>query len=136
MHMQGEPKTMQRSPAYGDVVAAVAAFLRERTDAALAAGIPRESLIVDPGLGFGKTPEHNSEILRRLGELRRLGFPILVGASRKWFSGSTGGGTAGADGGIAAAVLAAHNGADVLRVHDVASTAKALQGADAVVRRR
>ncbi|MEK6851307.1 MAG: dihydropteroate synthase [Candidatus Thermoplasmatota archaeon] len=138
MHMKGTPKTMQQSATYMDVVAEIVAFLGERTQAALAGGVDRDSLIVDPGLGFGKRPEHNTEILRRLGELRRLGFPVLVGASRKSFLGALGGGETGQriEASLAAAVLAVTNGADLIRAHDVASTAKAIRIADAVVRGR
>ena len=140
MHMKGTPKTMQQppGPAYMDVVAEIAAFLGERTQAALAAGVARDAVVVDPGIGFGKRPEHNTEILRRLAELRRLGFPVLVGASRKSFLGALGGGEPGqrAEASLAAAVLAVTNGADLIRAHDVASTAKAIRIADAVVRGR
>jgi len=140
MHMKGTPKTMQAppGPAYMDVVAEVAAFLEERTRVAIAAGVDRKRIVVDPGIGFGKRPEHNTEILRRLGELKRLGFPILVGASRKSFLGAFGGGDPGQrlEASLAAAVLAVTNGADLVRAHDVASTAKAIRIADAVVRGR
>ena len=136
MHMKGEPKTMQRGPTYHDVVSEVYSFLEKRTAKAIAEGIPREALVVDPGLGFGKRPEHNTEILRRLGELRPLGFPILVGASRKSFLGESDGGPPNErlEASVASAVLAVHSGADLLRVHDVAATAKAIRIADAVVR--
>jgi len=138
MHMKGTPQAMQKSPGYMDVVAEIAAFLEERTRSALAAGLSRNSIIVDPGLGFGKRPEHNTEVLHRLPELKRLGFPILVGASRKSFLGAFGGGEPGArlEASLAAAVLAVTNGADLVRVHDVAATAKAIRVADAVVRNR
>ena len=136
MHMKGEPTTMQRAPTYRDVVSDVFAFLDLQTKAALAAGVARESIVVDPGLGFGKKPEHNTEILRRLEAFRSLGFPILVGASRKSFIGAVGGG--GVDerleGSLAAASLAVEHGADLLRVHDVAATAKAIKVTDAVAR--
>ena len=136
MHMKGEPMTMQRAPTYRDVVSDVFAFLDLQTKAALAAGVARESIVVDPGLGFGKKPEHNTEILRRLEAFRSLGFPILVGASRKSFIGAVGGG--GVDerleGSLAAASLAVEHGADLLRVHDVAATAKAIKVTDAVAR--
>ena len=136
MHMKGEPKTMQRAPTYRDVVSEVYAFLDERTGAAVAAGIPRDAIAVDPGLGFGKGPDHNGEILRRLERFRALGFPILVGASRKSFLGGFGGSPSSerTEASLAAAVLAVQNGADLLRVHDVAATAKAIRVADAVAR--
>ena len=138
MHMKGTPRTMQEGPAYMDVVAEIAAFLEERTRAALAAGVSRDAIIVDPGLGFGKRPEHNTQILRRLPVLKRLGFPILVGASRKSFLGAFGGGEPGErlEASIAAAVLAVTNGADLVRAHDVGATAKAIRVADAVLRTR
>jgi len=138
MHMQGEPRTMQKKPKYGDVVAEILAFLQGRTKAALAGGIDPHAIVVDPGIGFGKEPEHNTEILRRLDEFRSLGFPVLVGTSRKSFLGAFGGGTPGErlEASLATAVLAAERGADLVRVHDVAATAKALRIADAVVRGR
>ena len=137
MHMKGEPRTMQRAAGYRDVVREVYSFLDERTTVAIAAGVPREALVIDPGLGFGKRPEHNTELVRRLGELRPLGFPILVGTSRKWFRGERGGEIPdeGLEAGIAAASLAVRSGADLLRVHDVAATAKAIRAADEVIRR-
>lgn len=122
MHMQGAPRTMQKAPRYGDVVGDIVAFLRERLDFALRAGIGRDKLFVDPGIGFGKTAEHNETILRRLGELRRLGRPVVVGTSRKRFIGNALGGRGigdrlfGTAATVAAAVL---RGADVVRVHDV-----------------
>ncbi|MBL8862111.1 MAG: dihydropteroate synthase [Planctomycetes bacterium] len=124
MHRRGDPRTMQTAPAYGDVVAEVLEFLRERCFRALAAGVPRETLWVDPGIGFGKTLAHNLELLRRLQELRSLGLPILLGVSRKSFIREiTGADTppAGRIGGTAAAVaLGVVGGAEILRVHDVA----------------
>jgi len=137
MHMKGEPKTMQRAPSYRDVVSEVSAFLDERTRAALAAGIARDAIVVDPGLGFGKRPEHNVDILRGLERFRTLGFPILVGPSRKSFSCEIGGGLPRnrEEAGIAAAVLAVEQGADLVRVHDVAATAKAIRIAEADARR-
>ena len=138
MHMQGEPRTMQRAPSYGDVVGEILAFLRERTRVAVAAGVDPHAIVVDPGIGFGKEPEHNTEILRRLDEFRSLGFPVLVGTSRKSFLGAFGGGTPGErlEASLATAVLAVERGADLVRVHDVAATAKALRVTDAVVRNR
>ena len=136
MHMKGEPKTMQETAAYGDVVGEVLAFFEVQTKALAAAGVDRQSIVIDPGLGFGKRPEHNTEILRRLADFRRLGYPILVGASGKSFLGGSGGGEESdrLETSVAAAVLAVQKGADVVRVHDVAATAKAVRIADAVVR--
>jgi dihydropteroate synthase len=135
MHMQGSPRTMQASPSYGDVVDDVRAFLAERIDAAVSAGVAEDRIWVDPGLGFGKTVEHNLELLRRLGELRALGRPIVVGSSRKRFLGSlTGrdvderlGGT------VASNVLALAAGAEVFRVHDVLATRQALEVAEVIL---
>ena len=135
MHMAGTPRTMQESPTYDDVVAAVRAFLVERLEAAIAAGIAEERIWLDPGIGFGKTAEHNMELLRRLGELADLGRPLLVGASRKSFIGKVDGSGPGErlGGTIAASVLAAAEGAEVLRVHDVAEARQALAVATAVL---
>jgi len=135
MHMQGNPRTMQDEPAYEDVVDDVRRFLAERIEAALAAGVAEERIWVDPGIGFGKTLEHNLELLRRLGELRDLGRPILVGTSRKSFIGKVDG--SGADerigGTIASSVLAVAAGADMLRVHDVAEAVQATRVAAAIL---
>ncbi|HET7177799.1 MAG TPA: dihydropteroate synthase [Solirubrobacterales bacterium] len=135
MHMLGDPRTMQESPVYEDVVDDVKAFLVERLDVALAAGVDEERVWLDPGIGFGKTLAHNLELLRRLGELRELGRPLVVGASRKSFIGKVDGSAVGErlGGTIAASVLAAAEGADVLRVHDVAEAAQALKVAQAIL---
>ena len=135
MHMQGDPRTMQLDPTYDDVVDDVRAFLAERTEAAVAAGVPEERIWLDPGIGFGKTLEHNLELLRRLGELRESGRPLVVGASRKSFIGKIDGSAVGErlGGTIASSVLAAAEGADVLRVHDVAECRQALTVAAAVL---
>jgi dihydropteroate synthase len=129
MHMRGKPRTMQAAPRYRDVVADVAAFLRERADAAVAAGVPRDRVIVDPGFGFGKTIAHNLELLRELPQIAALGYPVLVGLSRKSMLGQLTG--RGVDerlaGSIALALLAAERGASILRVHDVAPTVDALR---------
>lgn len=122
MHMQGEPETMQVAPSYADVVAEVVAFLTARVEAAVAAGIPRARILVDPGIGFGKRLEDNLALLRGLPRLRALGCPIVVGLSRKRFLGDLLGGLAveeRLEGTIAANAVAVVNGADVLRVHDV-----------------
>ncbi len=136
MHLQGTPQTMQQAPSYGDVVEEVVAYLRQGVERALAAGIPRQRILVDPGIGFGKTAGHNLFLLRRLPELRVLGLPILVGTSRKSFLGQLAGGKppgerlAATLGSIAA--LAVMGGADVVRVHDVTEAKDALAVADAL----
>jgi len=128
MHMLGEPRTMQDDPRYDDVVTEVKAFLAERLAVAVAAGIAEEDVWLDPGIGFGKTAAHNMELLRRLGELRELGRPLVIGASRKSFIGRVDGSGPGErlGGTIASSVLAAAEGAEVLRVHDVAEVGQAL----------
>lgn len=135
MHMRGKPRTMQDDPRYDDVVAEVKAFLTERLEAAIAAGIAEDSLWLDPGIGFGKTAAHNMELLRRLGELRELGRPLVIGTSRKSFIGKVDGSAAGErlGGTIASSVLAAAEGAEVLRVHDVAEVRQALAVATAIL---
>ena len=138
MHMLGEPRTMQEDPVYEDVVAEVKDFLRGRIEAAVAAGIAEERISVDPGIGFGKTVEHNLELLRGLGELRELGRPLVVGTSRKRFIGVLTGREVGErlGGTIASNVLALAAGADVLRVHDVREVREALEVAEAILGRR
>jgi dihydropteroate synthase len=136
MHMQGEPRTMQHEPRYGDVVSEVAAFLEDRLAAAVAAGVPEEHVCLDPGIGFGKTVEHNLELLRRLDELVALGRPVLVGVSRKRMLGRVLGdpealtGTTAAS--VGAAVAAYERGASIFRVHDVREHVEALALAAAV----
>jgi len=129
MHMLGDPRSMQDSPSYDDVVDDVKAFLLGRLRVAVDAGIEEGRVWLDPGIGFGKTLDHNLELLRRLGELRELGRPLVIGASRKSFIGKVDG--SGVDdrigGSIASSALAAVEGADVLRVHDVTETAQALR---------
>ena len=128
MHMQGEPRSMQAAPHYDDVVDEVKAFLRERASAALAAGIARERIVLDPGFGFGKSVDDNLALLKRLQEFAALGYPLLAGLSRK----STLGAVTGRPvherlpASIAAALLAAERGAAIVRVHDVAATRDAL----------
>jgi dihydropteroate synthase len=137
MHMLGEPKTMQDDPRYDDVVAEVHEFLRERIEAAVFAGVPEERVCIDPGIGFGKTVDHNLALLRAVPALRMLGAAVMVGASRKGFIGTLTGvddPAARLEGSLAVAVLAAAHGADLVRVHDVAATVRALKVADAVVR--
>jgi dihydropteroate synthase len=137
MHMQGTPATMQRDPRYTDVVRDVAAFLDERARAARAAGLPADAIVVDPGIGFGKTVAHNCQLIRRLDLVAALGYPVLVGVSRKGFIGQLLGGR-GTDGrlhGTAAAVaLAVANGARLVRVHDVAAMRDVVRVAEAVAR--
>ncbi len=137
MHMKGEPKTMQERPAYEDVVIEVRTFLAARLGAAVAAGVPRDRLCVDPGIGFGKNLHHNLELLRHIGSFRDLRVPVLVGASRKRFIGELTGvadpaqrveGTAGA------VAWCAGQGVDVLRVHDVREMARVVRVVDAIAR--
>ncbi len=136
MHMLGRPRTMQESPRYDDVVAEVARFLEERLAAAVDAGIPEERICLDPGLGFGKTAEHNLELLARLDEIVALGRPVLVGASRKRFLGRLLGDSDALTGpvsaGVGAAVAAFERGASLFRVHDVREHVEALAAARAV----
>jgi len=134
MHMLGTPRTMQDAPEYDDVVDDVRAFLAERVQAAVDSGIAEERIWVDPGIGFGKTVEHNLELLRRLGELRDLGRPIAVGTSRKSFLGRLTGRevTERLGGTIASNVLALRAGAGALRVHDVREVADAAKVAAAI----
>lgn len=129
MHMQGEPGTMQHQPSYGDVLAEVEAFLRERIQACATAGIAPERIVLDPGFGFGKTKEHNLALLGGLGRFAALGCPVLVGLSRKSMLGVILGG-AEVDqrlyAGLAAATIAVLNGARIVRTHDVKATCDAL----------
>lgn len=135
MHMKGEPKDMQRNPSYDDVVEEVGRFLDERTREAIRGGVARESLIVDPGFGFGKTPDHNTKILLRLADIRALGFPVLAGTSGKRFGGKFGGiDLLEGRNGLTVTLLAVENGADLVRVHDVEAAAKAIRSAVAVER--
>jgi dihydropteroate synthase len=139
MHMLGEPRTMQDDPRYGDVVSEVKAFLLERMEFAVAEGVPEERIQLDPGIGFGKTVEHNLELLRRLDELAELGRPIVYGTSRKTYIGRITGREDPHErvhGSIAANVLALERGASVFRVHDVAATRDALAVAAATLRRQ
>lgn len=135
MHMQGTPSTMQREPRYRDVVGEVLAFLLERVAACVAAGLPRDSLILDPGFGFGKTLAHNLALLQRLDELVATGFPVLTGLSRKSMIGQLAGEPRGAPadrlgGSVALALVARARGARIVRVHDVAPTVQAFRVMD------
>lgn len=134
MHMLGEPRTMQVRPRYKDVVKDIMTYLEERVAAAETGGIEPRRIMVDPGIGFGKTLEHNLEILARLSEFKALGKPVVIGVSRKSFIGKMTGAPAEqrVGGSVAAAVLAARNGASIVRVHDVKETVDALQMASAV----
>jgi dihydropteroate synthase len=137
MHMLGGPRTMQESPRYDDVVSEVITFLEERLAVATDAGIPEEHICVDPGIGFGKTVEHNLELLARLDEIVALGRPVLVGASRKRFLGRVLGDPDAVTGpvaaGVAVAVIAYERGGSIFRAHDVREHVEALKAAQAVV---
>jgi dihydropteroate synthase len=138
MHMQGEPRTMQLDPRYDDVVAEVTAFLEERLAFAVAEGIPEKHVCLDPGFGFGKTPDQNLQLLQGIGSLVALGRPVLVGLSRKSTIGRALGDpdarTGSVDGSIGAAVAAFDRGASIFRVHDVRPHVEALELAAAVER--
>ncbi|MCA1740277.1 MAG: dihydropteroate synthase [Actinobacteria bacterium] len=136
MHMLGEPKSMQQDPHYEDVVREVRDFLASRAELAIRVGVEKENIILDPGIGFGKTLQHNLELLNNLDALVRLGFPVLVGASRKSFLGKI----IGSDtksrlfGTVATSVMAYERGASLFRVHDVQANREALEVAAAVRR--
>jgi dihydropteroate synthase len=136
MHMLGEPRTMQKDPRYQDVVGEVKAFLEDRLAFATAEGVPEELVWLDPGIGFGKTAEHNLELLRRLDEIVAIGRPVVIGTSRKSFLGKLTGGRPENErlpGTIATNVLALERGARIFRVHDVGPVADALRVASATV---
>ncbi|MBM3889298.1 MAG: dihydropteroate synthase [Verrucomicrobia bacterium] len=137
MHMQGTPQTMQLAPAYADVVGEVTAFLRERMTAARGAGIGEEQIVVDPGIGFGKTLGHNLELLARLNEFAALGRPVLVGTSRKGFIGRLLGKEVDERlaGTLATVAWCAARGANIVRVHDVQETAQVLRVIDELRRK-
>jgi dihydropteroate synthase len=134
MHMQGEPRTMQQSPRYGDVVTEVKAFLEARAQSCRAAGIPADRISIDPGFGFGKTLEHNAALLRRLDAFTETGWPLVVGLSRKSMLQKILGRPVGERlyGSLALAVMAAMKGAHIVRAHDVAATADALKTVSAI----
>jgi dihydropteroate synthase len=137
MHMRGEPRTMQVDPRYGDVAVEVSAFLEERLQAAVAAGISEQRICLDPGIGFGKTVAQNFELVRRLDVLVALGRPVLIGLSRKSSLGRLLGdpqaGTGSTAASVGAAVAAYEKGATILRVHDVRETVEALAAAEAIL---
>ena len=137
MHMQGSPLTMQTEPSYNDVVGEVSGFLVERAAQAEAAGVGRSSIAIDPGIGFGKTVDHNLLLLRDLGVLADLGYPLLVGTSRKSFLAKVTGRSAPGDRDLASAVsvaLAVERGADIVRVHNVSACREAALLSLAIVR--
>lgn len=138
MHMRGEPRTMQKEPRYRDLVGDILRFLEERVAAAEDGGVSSGKIMVDPGIGFGKTVEHNLEILSRLREFKVLGKPVVIGVSRKSFIGKLMESPAQErlEGSLAAAVLAVREGADIVRVHDVPQTVKALRVANAIIARQ
>jgi dihydropteroate synthase len=137
MHMLGEPRTMQEDPRYAEVVSDVKAFLEERLEYATSQGVPEERIWLDPGIGFGKTLEHNLELIARLDEIVAIGRPVVFGASRKSFLGKLTGRQVDERlaGTIAANIIAHERGARIFRVHDVAPTVDALKVATATVRR-
>jgi dihydropteroate synthase len=137
MHMLGEPRTMQDDPRYDDVVDEVRAFLEDRVEFAVREGVREERIMVDPGIGFGKTLEHNLELLRRLDRIATIGLPVVIGTSRKSFLGRLTGREDPHDriaATVATTVLALERGASVFRVHDVAPTRDALAVATATLR--
>jgi dihydropteroate synthase len=135
--MLGEPRTMQRDPRYDDVVSAVARFLEARLTFAVAEGIPEERICLDPGIGFGKTIEHNLQLVSRLDEIVGIGRPVLIGHSRKRFLGRLLGDAEAATGpvapGLALTALAFERGASIFRVHDVREHVEALAAVQALV---
>jgi len=138
MHMKGTPQTMQRAPSYKDVIREIISYLKESAILAIEAGVNKEAIIVDPGIGFGKTLEHNLEILRRLKELKALGYPVCIGTSRKSFIGKLSDSDEPGDrlaGTITSCVVAIMNGADILRVHDVKEVAQAAKVTDRIMRK-
>ncbi|MEP7059911.1 MAG: dihydropteroate synthase [Actinomycetota bacterium] len=137
MHMQGQPKTMQAAPAYTDVVAEVRGYLADRIGAAVGAGVPRSHICVDPGIGFGKSMEHNLALLRGISRLQELRVPVMVGVSRKRFIGVLSGAEEPADrveGTAGAVAWCATQGVDLVRVHDVLEMARVLRVVDALSR--
>ena len=135
MHMQGQPQTMQDQPSYIDLVEDIKSFFIDRIEACQVAGINRKLLILDPGFGFGKTPEHNLMLINRLAEFQSFGLPLLVGLSRKSTIGMiTGLSDARLSGSVAGAIVAVSHGANIVRVHDVAQTSAAFKVVHAINR--
>jgi dihydropteroate synthase len=144
MHMKGKPRSMQINPFYKDIIKEISDFLKERIEIAISSGIKEDKIIIDPGLGFGKRTgketEDNCEIINRLDELKKLGYPILVGPSRKSFIGNICGGKfqlpvgERLEGSLAAACISIVNGADIVRVHDVKQTRRCIDLVDRIVR--
>ncbi|HAH86342.1 MAG TPA: dihydropteroate synthase, partial [Armatimonadetes bacterium] len=137
MHMKGTPQTMQQNPSYEDVVSEVMAFLRERIAEAVEAGLPEEFIIIDPGVGFGKTVSHNLAIIRELADFKAIGRPILLATSRKGFIGKITGvqqASERVEGTAATVALGIANGANIVRVHDVREMTRVARMADAVAR--
>ena len=136
MHMKGTPKVMQLNPSFHSVMDEIKEFMRDRVEFAVFKGVARDGIIIDPGIGFGKTTEHNYEIIRKLGELKELGMPILIGTSRKSFIGNT----LGLDvderleGTLATITMCIMNGADIVRVHDVKEAMRTVRMTDAIYR--
>jgi dihydropteroate synthase len=138
MHMKGEPRNMQSDPTYEDVVSEIRVFLDTQAKKAVARGVPKDRIVIDPGIGFGKTVEHNLEIIARIGELRDLGYPVLIGTSRKSFIGSILGTEVDErlEGTIASKVAAVMGGVDFVRVHDVKEVSRAMNLIDRIMRYR
>lgn len=144
MHMKGNPRDMQKNPVYTDIILEITSFLKERAEYAMFNDVKKENIVIDPGLGFGKRTgrgvEDNCEILKRLSELKKLNYPIIIGASRKTFIGNICGGEKSLpvedrlEGSLAAAVVAVLNGADIIRVHDVKETKKCIDLVDCIIR--
>ena len=136
MHMLGEPRTMQENPAYRDVVKEVKEYLGHQMEVAVKAGVPPEAIVIDPGIGFGKTVQHNVALINHVSDFAELGRPVMIGASRKSFIGKITSANAEdrLEGSIAAAVLATVRGARLVRVHDVRPTVRALKIAEAILK--
>ncbi len=137
MHMKGTPKNMQLNPSYISVMGEIKEFLRDRVEFAVSKGMERNNIIIDPGIGFGKTIEHNYEIIRKLSELKELDLPILIGPSRKSFIGNTLGLEVDdrLEGTLATITMCVMNGADIVRVHDVKEVLRVVRMTDAIYRK-
>lgn len=139
MHMRGVPSDMQEAPRYDDVVSEVREYLMERARETLAAGVSREKILLDPGIGFGKTAAHNLALINRLDVIKSLGYPLALGVSRKAFIGKLTGGARASDrlaGTLAASVIGIVRGANIIRVHDVGAAKRATLVADAILKER